>query len=434
MAKQLPINIMLETWSPGYMSSQDSLTAPVRVYPNNQVSKTVTVVKTPAWSPNYSESLRNGTRLAPLPFAHSRITRTHPKGLFRETRTGMDDSVWPARGPFTYTYLVQEGVLSWLYGNAPTVGSGYLTDRLDREARLELLLKLKDSKANLVQSLAERKQLQTMIGGVTMKIAETLHHLRRGNLLGAASTLGLTVGKRAAQRYRKKHRGIKTRDDLDRVLSSGILTVQYGIRPLLSDVRGAAETFFQKRLRDIDETTLKVRKNGSAEDHWSRFDAPGTVSKRSTSVQATVKYGVTYAMGDEIIHTLAQIGISNPFLVAWELLPWSFVIDWFIPIGKYLEACDATNGLSFVDGYKSVKLVYREIDSQNTAYANSYGGHTTGAIKASFTQESFSRIAINGFPEVPFPSFRNPFSWEHALNGIALLTQFKKTTYRGLPG
>jgi hypothetical protein len=32
-----------------------------------------------------------------------------------------------------------------------------------------------------------------------------------------------------------------------------------------------------------------------------------------------------------------QMGLGNPASILWERIPWSFVLDWFIPIGTYLE-------------------------------------------------------------------------------------------------
>lgn len=46
---------------------------------------------------------------------------------------------------------------------------------------------------------------------------------------------------------------------------------------------------------------------------------------------------------------LAQYGINNPLAVAWELVPWSFVVDWFIPIGDYIEQLGATAGLKLTE-------------------------------------------------------------------------------------
>jgi len=32
-----------------------------------------------------------------------------------------------------------------------------------------------------------------------------------------------------------------------------------------------------------------------------------------------------------------SLGLTDPLSVLWEITPYSFVVDWFIPIGTYLE-------------------------------------------------------------------------------------------------
>lgn len=46
---------------------------------------------------------------------------------------------------------------------------------------------------------------------------------------------------------------------------------------------------------------------------------------------------------------LNQLGLVNPLSIAWELTPFSFVIDWLLPIGSVLRALSAPAGLKFVD-------------------------------------------------------------------------------------
>lgn len=33
-----------------------------------------------------------------------------------------------------------------------------------------------------------------------------------------------------------------------------------------------------------------------------------------------------------------SLGLANPAAVAWEVVPYSFVVDWFLPVGSYLSA------------------------------------------------------------------------------------------------
>jgi hypothetical protein len=43
---------------------------------------------------------------------------------------------------------------------------------------------------------------------------------------------------------------------------------------------------------------------------------------------------------------LQQLGLTNPALVAWELVPFSFVFDWFIQVGDWLTGLTALQGVT----------------------------------------------------------------------------------------
>lgn len=48
--------------------------------------------------------------------------------------------------------------------------------------------------------------------------------------------------------------------------------------------------------------------------------------------------------------TLQQFGITNPIGLVWELIPYSFVLDWLIPVSDYLTGLDTWVGKDFVSG------------------------------------------------------------------------------------
>lgn len=293
-------------------------------------------------------------------------------------------------------------------------------------AKTKLLMKLKDSKFNGIQAYAEAGQLQQLVGTHTNKIANALMTLRRGNLRAAAEIFGLQVSKRAHTRYSKAMSKATHPDHISNVLANGVLQVQYGIRPLLSDVIGAAELLAQKVSREVaNKVTVK---HDFVYDFKGTYNGNGGTCNIATtgkcSRHITVRYGVTYGKGNEVVHTVAQLGITNPLLIAWELTPWSFVIDWFIPIGNYISSLDATLGLEFKEGYVSTKsmtvdhydctLTPRNMVSYDIGHATKHSDST-----------QFTREVLTSFPTASLPTFKNPLSWEHALNGVALLVGLK---------
>jgi hypothetical protein len=148
------------------------------------------------------------------------------------------------------------------------------------------------------------------------------------------------------------------------------------------------------------------------------------VTNRELQGNAAVVYGVQ----QNFAANLSQFGITNPASLTWELLPWSFVADWFIPIGPYLESLDYHRGLVFKYGWLSIKArqgARRRIDS-------SIG--TNGGIKATWFQGRgsgsamvFTREVLGSFPTPPLPTLKDPFSLTHVANATSLLA----TAFRG---
>jgi hypothetical protein len=63
------------------------------------------------------------------------------------------------------------------------------------------------------------------------------------------------------------------------------------------------------------------------------------------------------------LNSWGSFGLLNPAAVAWELLPFSFVVDWFLPVGRYLEGLDVPmrfDHLGGTIGYRRQVLTERE--------------------------------------------------------------------------
>jgi hypothetical protein len=48
-----------------------------------------------------------------------------------------------------------------------------------------------------------------------------------------------------------------------------------------------------------------------------------------------------------------ELGLTNPLSVAWEVVPFSFVVDWFLPIGKYLQSLTDFVGLNQEESFNT---------------------------------------------------------------------------------
>jgi len=320
--------------------------------------------------------------------------------------------------------------------NPETVLAGYYQDRTtsayidtfstDAETKAKALGRLADNvknlKVNLAQAFAERKQTVGLVASSATRIAQAALALRRGRLGDAANALKVRYDPKLAREVTNSRRlGRNT-------LADYWLELQYGWKPLLQDVYGATELladhirndFYHHRAIGKAETRDE-RKTFWINDGFYPFqDYPTGVA---TCIDRG-KYTIFYRMDSASRQALASTGLSNPALLAWELLPYSFVVDWFLPVGNYLEQLDAFSGFELAYGiYSHHKRSWGYYDlHQDILGPQGAGTYVRRQLSASSSSGRLTREVLSSFPSAVLPSFKNPISVTHALNALALLT------------
>lgn len=240
-----------------------------------------------------------------------------------------------------------------------------------------------------------------LIGNLASKIRG--HDFNPGVSLGEANeSLGM-IGS-AAKRL------ASAASSLPKILPhSAWLEAVYGWLPLLSDldegakfIVAALEVPRKQTYRAIamtDGTPLS-----SAPSLWS---AHGNVKR--------MKYAVAHMIEDD--SNLAYTGIVDPLSVLWELTPYSFVADWFIPLGDYLNA---RNFLNSVKAFGVTGFVTRANVRSNWFYT----ADPNWKVLAEQTEKFVHHKRTVGLPSLPVPRFK-PMdkvlsNWRHAADGLAL--------------
>jgi hypothetical protein len=124
-------------------------------------------------------------------------------------------------------------------------------------------------------------------------------------------------------------------------------------------------------------------------------------------------YSMLCVMDSPLVSSATKLGLVNPAAVAWELVPFSFIVDWFIPIGTYINSITAFGGFRIEDKCLSYsELLYMEnIDRKN-------GG---GRVRTKKTIERNVHV-----PPALRPLPKNPISAQHALNALSLIRVLRK--------
>lgn len=306
--------------------------------------------------------------------------------------------------------------------NVPSLTQGK-DERQDLILRLnaKTLASIKDAKVNLAQAAAEASQTASLLAVTARRITKAFVLLRTGHPELAVRVVmgGIGVKPKAFNDYRTTYE-----KDPIRAAASFWLEIQYGWKPLLTDVFGAVEAISDARAdRPIVHT---IKKSVSvSKDYLDHSESSGEEYAYATltrsSVQAFAHSSITYEIDNPALRLASGVGLTDPALLAWELLPYSFVVDWFLPVGKWLENAQATSGLLFKKGSISEKQI---VTSSHSSSANSWAWNFTSAseVAGGLREEVFfERTVLTDFPVNPLPQFKNPISFGHCANALALL-------------
>jgi hypothetical protein len=278
-----------------------------------------------------------------------------------------------------------------------------------------------DLSANNAQNVAQFGQFIRLASNNIARITNAMRNLKRGNFSKAADAL--FQGKQP--KYRPGGGLSKTK-----TLAQNWLELQYGWKPLLSDIDGTLKAI--AKFNYAGYVVQQVR--SSATSSVSTASPVLNVHQRNVGTRyirtiSTTKYGLRYVLDDRLTALLAQTGFLNAPALAWELLPFSFVVDWFLPIGPYLEALQAWKGYKFIDGFR---VQFTKQETFSSAYYNYQLSFQPGAEvysgsgAYSSTLILLDRTKLTTFPMPQFPQLKNPFSVTHVLNGLALMRQLFK--------
>lgn len=248
---------------------------------------------------------------------------------------------------------------------------------------------------NAAQSVAEIRTTAQMILAACVAGLRAAAFARKGNWAQAWKT-------------------VRGRGSVADNAANAYLGVQYGWRPLISDVQGLMKALDSK-LRD--EKLVKVKtaivETRSVSDYRSPYDL-------NCSWEVGCEGGLTFSVKDPELATAASYGLLNPLLLAWEVVPLSFVIDWFIQVSSYLQGLGATLGLEFKTGYTTsfARLSKGSVTRPNIAPSDFTGEDLKWEVNAF----AMKREKISSWPR-PKVTIRLSLNINQLLSALALVQQ-----------
>jgi len=268
------------------------------------------------------------------------------KGPFTKSRntgdgsfiTGIRDTVsYQSSGPAPYTeplpYSVKTGAvtdITSVFFKDMNIGANTLLSVLNanwgnswggniqavhNKVYSEFLDKVREA-PGIGTDLAEYKETLKLVGTVGRAL---LHPL---------TTFGTLFAREANQVF--KYGGYKSIAEIPLVLCPNAwLAWHFGVDPLIKDYHSLLSRLAEPA------TPMKVEVKKSSK---------GTYIKSSNGQfdnfkwRQGVKLQAEVLRKNENLSLWNDIGLVNPAAIAWELVPFSFVVDWFYPIGQYISS------------------------------------------------------------------------------------------------
>jgi hypothetical protein len=263
-------------------------------------------------------------------------------------------------------------------------------------------LKIKQKKVDLGVAFAERNRTAMLLGDTAKRIGTAFKLLKRGDARAAMRVLRVSNAD-------KRLRGNS--------IPQKWLELQYGWKPLLSDVFGAVEALSKLPPSDWRVTaTAQKNSNRSVERTYTGVGG----SRCAVTIEDGAFTRIDALPHNDLTMSLSSLGITNPLLIAWELTPASFIVDWALPVGAWLDSLDALAGYSDITSSTSAFVRAQWVDRglSNSSSTRTWSSDWVGTQRVI----ELKRSTQTGVP-FGLPRFKDPRSLGHMANGLALLTQ-----------
>lgn len=229
-------------------------------------------------------------------------------------------------------------------------------------------------------------------------------------------------------RKKKRHLSQFSRKDWTKTRASDVLEGQFGWVPLLEDIhKTMGQTFAHSIPPHFASSSAK---HAFQEVNLSKDRNFGTDSFKNGHVRIT--YGAKVEVSNPNLWIANRLGLIDLPSIAWDLVPWSFVVNMFVNTGDLIGSLTDTVGLTITDGsltttsHASLQVTQFAEWDQNLGYDPEIPGFRFAKRRNTAMVSVLCKQRTRVYSGVPTPSleFRMPdVDLGLAVIGFALVTQ-----------
>jgi hypothetical protein len=148
------------------------------------------------------------------------------------------------------------------------------------------------------------------------------------------------------------------------------LEFRYAVRPLAFDMQQAINAWNASVARSQRFTARGYHRDTKSTE-TSTYDLVESSSyhaivSRVSTREANYRAGVMYTIDSDINGFTSIWGLDQPLETVWELIPFSFIVDWFFSVGDTLAQFTANPGLHPLCSFVTEEVKETTVDTINS--------------------------------------------------------------------
>lgn len=248
--------------------------------------------------------------------------------------------------------------------------------------------------ASLGATFAEGGQSLSMIANRSIQLRNAFTHLRRGRFGDFLDTLGVS----------RRGRKIPPRS---RQVSEVALEYSFGWAPLLSDIYTACQVL-------SSAPKNRVIRSGSKSEMTARASY-GAANFFNVTLESRLLMQAEYRITSPNLDLANRLGLINPVSVLWEVVPFSFLLDYILPVGQFL------NNLSNLAGVELVNAFQTRTTVSTSTKVQQYPDAPFGKVYTTVAKSVRLNRSLGNFSPPPLQFVPLRISPRRAVTSVALL-------------
>lgn len=300
--------------------------------------------------------------------------------------------------------MVGESTQIWYYGSSNTVERRFnVRGVVYGEAPTLPVPTANDSYNRALAKVYERIRSGTDLSVSVAEAGQTF------KMLKSAVTLGHLIGSVNPSNWSKR-----------------IVEFQLGWRPLVADLYGATEEV----LKRVPQMLALTERASAKDDRVVITKLPMEDQNRSEKSYHRTQIQMVYTPSTSYVDNFARFTSLNPVSVAWELVPFSFLLDYVFNIGSFLRMAESSIVLSgFSQGTitRTSLLEVAEDRIGNGVRQSSNNSALIGSWKGYRSNRTKDRTVFDALPVPRAPVFRVRMGASRIITVAALLDVFMRS-------